>query len=248
VDLRHQLTHGLQLRGNYTWSKNLDDGSAWNTSVSANTPAFVEVPQLPHLDDGPAATDVRNIGSLNATWNLPLRQLVSASSISHLASALIDGWSLSTISSLSSGFPFSPQLGYNPTNSGDSRNPVRPDLNPNFNGPRYATGSTAQRVAQYFNPAAFLAPTTGYVGNASRDSLVGPGYADWDLSLLKSTHLTDRTHAEFRAEFFNVVNHTNLALPNEVVFSSATALGTPGVITSTAGASRQIQLGVKLLF
>ncbi len=62
VDLRHDLAHGLQFRANYTWSKNLDDGSAWNTSVSANTPAFVEVPQLPHLDYGPAATDMRHAG------------------------------------------------------------------------------------------------------------------------------------------------------------------------------------------
>ena len=248
VDLRQQLAHGLQLRGNYTWSKNLDDGSAWNTSVSANTPAFVAVPQLPHLDYGRAATDLRNTASINATWNIPLREVFSVSRISHLESSLVDGWSLSTIASLNSGFPFSPQLGYNPTNSGDSRNPVRPDVNPNFTGKLYPGGSTSQRVAQYFNSAAFLPPTTGYVGNASRDSLVGPGYADWDLSLLKSTRITEGTRAEFRAEFFNVVNHTNLALPNEVVFSSATALGTPGVITSTAGTSRQIQLGVKLLF
>lgn len=248
VDVRHQLAHGLQFRGNYTWSKNLDDGSAWNTSVSANTPAFVSVPQLPHLDYGPAATDVRNIASVNATWNLPLQHWLSVSSISHLESAVLNGWSLSTIASLSSGFPFSPQLGYNPTNSGDSRNPVRPDVNPNFTGRLYAGGSTAQRVTQYFNPAAFLAPATGYVGNASRDSLTGPGYADWDLSLLKSTQITEGTRAEFRAEVFNLVNHTNLALPNEVVFSSATTLGTPGVITATAGTSRQIQLGLKLLF
>ncbi len=72
VDLRHNFNHGLQLRGNYTWSKNLDDGSAWNTSVSSNTPAFVAVPSLPHLDYGPAATDIRNIASINATYELPL--------------------------------------------------------------------------------------------------------------------------------------------------------------------------------
>ena len=56
------------------------------------------------------------------------------------------------------GFPFSPQLGYNPTGSGDSRNPVRPNATPGFNGALYTHGTTAQRVAQYFNPAAFSAP------------------------------------------------------------------------------------------
>src|SRR6185437_15335626 len=52
VDLRHSYAHGFQLRGNYTWSKNLDDGSAWNTSVSGNTPAYVEFPLNPKLDWG----------------------------------------------------------------------------------------------------------------------------------------------------------------------------------------------------
>ena len=70
-DLRHDMAHGLQLRANFTWSKNLDDGSAWNTSVSSNTPAFVEVPSLPHLDYGPAATDIRDAAAVNATYELP---------------------------------------------------------------------------------------------------------------------------------------------------------------------------------
>ena len=56
------LRSGFQFRGNYTYSKNLDDGSAWNTSVSGNTPAFVEFPLDPKLDWGPAATDVRHVG------------------------------------------------------------------------------------------------------------------------------------------------------------------------------------------
>ena len=261
VDLRHDLTHGVQLRANFTWAKNLDDGSAWNTSVSSNTPAFVEVPSAPHLDYGPAATDIRHAVAINATYELPF-----GSGKEYFANAggaaekFISGWSLSTIANLFSGFPFSPQLGYNPTGSGDSRNPVRPDVNPNFSGPLYPGGGTAARASEYFNPNAFLAPAYGEVGNAGRDSLVGPGYADWDLSLLKSTQLTERVHAQFRAEFFNVLNHTNLQLPNEVVYSAgptqgttanqttAAAFGSPGVISATANNSRQIQLGLKLIF
>jgi hypothetical protein len=261
VDLRHDLSHNLQLRANYTWSKNLDDGSAWNTSVSSNTPAYVEVPALPHLDYGPAASDIRSIAAINGTYDLPIgaNQSLFANN-SKLTEHIISGWSLSSIVSLTTGFPFSPQLGYNPTGSGDSRNPIRPNLNPNFTGKLYPGGSTAQRVAEFFNPNAFSAPAYGTVGNASRDSLVGPGYSDWDFSLLKSTQLTQRTRLQFRAEFFNILNHTNLSLPNEVVFSNgptqgttanqttAAALGTPGVITSTANTSRQIQLALKLLF
>lgn len=261
VDLRHDLTHGLRLRGNYTYSKNLDNGSAWNTSVSANTPAFTEVPSLPSLDYGPAATDVRNAAAFNASYDLPFG--VGKTYLGNVRGAggrLISGWSLSTIATLQSGFPFSPQLGYNPTGSGDSRNPVRPNVNPAFSGKLYAGGSTAARVAQYFNPAAFSAPAYGTVGNVSRDTLVGPGYSDWDLSLLKATQLTERARLQFRAEFFNILNHTNLQVPNEVVYSSGPTQGTvanqtaaavlsptAGVITSAA-TSRQIQLGVKILF
>jgi hypothetical protein len=261
VDLRQNFNHGLQFRGNYTWSKNLDDGSAWNTSVSSNTPAFVEVPSLPHLDYGPAATDIRNVASINATYQLPFGQNKAFfGNASNLTDHLVSGWSLASITTLLSGFPFSPQLGYNPTGSGDSRNPVRPNVNPAFSGPLYPGGSTAQRVAQFFNPAAFSAPAAGYVGNAGRDSLTGPNFADWDLSLLKDTALSERTRLQFRAEFFNILNHTNLQLPNEVVYSAGptqgttanqntvAALGSPGVISATANTSRQIQLGLKLLF
>ena len=262
VDVRHDLSQGLQLRGNYTWSKNLDDGSAWNTSVSANTPAFVEVPQLSHLDYGPAATDIRSIASFNATYELPFGKDKSfLGNTSKVADSALSGWSLSTIASLLTGFPFSPQLGYNPTGSGDTRNPVRPDINPSFSGSLYSHGTTAERVAQYFNPAAFSAPAYGTVGNAGRDALYGPGYSDWDLSLLKTTRLRETARLELRAEFFNVLNHTNLQLPNEVVFASgptqgtkaaqdAEAVGSPtaGVISGTANASRQVQLAMKITF
>ncbi len=205
--------------------------------------------RFPALDYGRAATDVRNAAALNGTFELPVgtghRLLASASP---LVDRFIGGWELSTIATLQSGFPFTPQLGYNPTNSGDTRNPVRPNINPGFRGTVYATGTTAQRVAQYFNPAAFSAPINGTVGNLGRDTLTGPGAAEWDLSLLKATQLTERTRLQFRAECFNILNHTNLLTPNAVVYTSATVQSpTAGVITAAAP-SRQLQLGLKLLF
>ena len=261
VDLRRSFSRGLQLRANYTWSRNLDNGSAWNTSVSANTPAFVSYPKNPALDYGPAATDVRSLAAINGSYDLPFgkgRRLVSNSGAG--VDRLVNGWSVSTIISLQSGLPFSPQLGYNPTGSGDTRNPVRPDVNPNFRGSLYTKGTTAQRVAQFFNPAAFLAPAYGTVGNLGRDTLTGPSYADWDLSLLKSTAITERVRAQFRVEAFNLLNHTNLATPNEAVFSAGPSQGTAanqtaavvqsptaGVVTAAA-TSRQLQFGLKLLF
>jgi Carboxypeptidase regulatory-like domain len=261
VDLRHNFQHGFQFRGNYTWSKNLDDGSAWNTSVSANTPAFVSVPQLLKLDWGPAATDVRHLAAFNGSYDLPFgRGRRFLSDTGTIGDRFVSGFTLSSIVNLQTGFPFSPQLGYNPTGSGDTRNPVRPDVNPAFHGSIYTSGSTATRVNQFFRPGAFLAPAYGTVGNLGRDTLTGPGYTDWDLSMAKSTQISERFRVQFRAEFFNVLNHTNLQTPNAVTFSSGPTQGNaasqnaPAVVSPTAGVvtaastSRQIQLGLKLLF
>ena len=156
---------------------------------------------------------------------------------------VLSGWSLSSIVSLSTGFPFSPQLGYNPTGSGDSRNPVRPNVNPAFTGKLYPGGNTAQRAAQYFNPNAFSAPAYGTVGNASRDSLVGPGYSDWDFSLLKSTQLTAHTRLQFRAEFFNIFNRVQFGYPGQSLGSSSF-----GVITTQLNSPRLVQFALKLGF
>jgi hypothetical protein len=261
VDLRRSFAQGIQLRANYTYSKNLDNGSAWNTSVSANTPAFVSVPGQPSLDYGPAATDVRHLFAVNGSYELPVgRGKWLLANRGAATEKLVSGWSLSTIANLQTGFPFTPQLGYNPTGSGDTRNPVRPNINPAFTGTLINKGTTSSRAAQFFNPAAFSAPAYGTVGNLGRDTLTGPGFADWDLSLLKTTQLTEKTRLQFRAEFFNILNHTSLLTPNAVVYSSgptqgassaqlaaAVASPTAGVVTSAA-TSRQIQLGAKILF
>jgi Carboxypeptidase regulatory-like domain len=252
VDVRKQLSHGLQLRGIYTWASNLDDGSAWNTSVSANTPAFVMYPGNPRLDYGLAATNIRNSAAINGTWELPFGR-ESLSHANPLTRQVISGWSVSGIATLQSGFPFSPQLGYNPTGNGDTRNPVRPTLNPDFHGSLYSKSPN-----QWFNPAAFTAPYPGTFGDAGRDTLSGPGLADLDVSLAKSTTIREGLHAQFRAEFFNVLNHSNFTTPNAVVYSSgptpktptaeATQSATAGVVSATATTSRQIQFGLKLLF
>jgi Carboxypeptidase regulatory-like domain len=245
-DVRRSFANGFQFRGNYTYSKNLDDGSAWNTSVSGNTPAYVSFPLNPKLDWGPSATDVRNVASINATYELPVGPhrhfLNHASTPVTLAAA---GWTASAIVNVQSGFPFTPQLGYNPTGSGDSRNPVRPDWNPNFSGNLYP-----RTVSHYFNPAAFLPPATGTLGNVSRDALTGPGLSEVDLSATKDSRMTEHLGLQFRAEFFNILNHTNFLTPNAVVYTSATSGISPtaGVVTATSTTSRQIQFGAKLLF
>jgi hypothetical protein len=80
--------------------------------------------------------------------------------------------------------------------------------------------------------------------------LTGPGLFGLDFSAVKSENLTERVGVQFRAEFFNILNHTTFSTPNEVVFTSATSGISPtaGVVTATSTTSRQIQFGAKLQF
>ena len=246
VDVKRRFSHGLQLRGVYTFSKSLDDGTAWNSSVAANAPGFVMYPAVPKLDYGRSTTDVAHLAVINATYELPFgRGKAFGAGLAGWRAKVADGWSLSGIETMQSGLPFTPQLGFNPTNNGDSRNPIRPSWNPFFQGSVVEGGPS-----HYFNPAAFVVPVNGTYGNVGRDTLTGPGLTELDASLIKNTAVTERVTLQFRAEFFNVLNHANFTTPNTVVYTSATAGPAPtaGVITATSTTSRQIQFGLKILF
>ena len=239
LDVSRRLSRGLQFRSVYTFSKSLDDGTALNSSVGANAPGFVMFPLNPKLDWGPSNSDVRHLAVINATYELPFR------GAGKWGQKLAGGWSVSAIETLQSGFPFTPQLGFNPTNNGDSRNPIRPSWNPAFGGPVIRGGPNL-----YYNPAAFVVPPAGTYGGAGRNVLTGPGLATTDISLAKNTPVNDKLRLQFRAEFFNLFNRANFGTPNAVVFSSASATPSPtaGVISSTATTSRQVQFGVKVLW
>jgi hypothetical protein len=166
---------------------------------------------------------------------------------------LISGWSLSSIVTLQTGFPLTPQLSYNPSNNGDTRNPVRPFLNPGFTGPIVLGNPT-----KWFNPAAFIAPpsTSGFYGNAGRDMFIGPRLATWDFSVLKNTTMRAQLHLQFRAEIFNLLNRANFNTPNLIVFTPPTTTnptavsGTAGAITSTStnkGATGPVRIETAVL-
>lgn len=246
ADLNHRMSHGLLLRGAYTWSKSLDDGDSLNATAAGNAPGLISNPFDVRADWGPATYDVRNVAVIDGSYNLPFGpQQAFFNHASGFANALATGWTASSIVTLQSGFPFTPQLSYNPSNNGDTKNPVRPFANPSFTGSRIV-GSPSQ----WFNPAAFLAPPagSGFYGNLRRDSLTGPGIATWDFSMMKDTAVRERFDAQFRAEFFNILNRANFNTPNLVVFTPSGLSPTAGVITSTSTSSRQIQLALKLLW
>jgi hypothetical protein len=246
VDLNHRFSDGFSLRGVYTWSKTLDDGDSLNATTSGNEPALVSNPFDLRADRGLANFDVRNVAVINATYALPFGHgRHFAGNSSGFGSALVSGWTANSIVTMQGGFPFTPQLSYNPTNSGDTRNPVRPFVNPAFTGP-VILGSPNQ----WFNPNAFLAPpnASGFAGNLGRDTLPGPGLATWDFSLFKETPIREKARLQFRAEFFNILNRANFNSPNAVVFTPTGVSPTAGIITSTSTTSRQIQFGLKLLW
>ncbi|HUA93384.1 MAG TPA: carboxypeptidase regulatory-like domain-containing protein [Terracidiphilus sp.] len=246
VDLNHRLSHGLVLRGIYTWSKALDDGDSLNATAAGNAPGLVSNPFHIKADWGPATYDVRNVGVISGTYTLPFgRRQYFFSRAGGAVSGLISGWTANSIVTLQSGFPFTPQLSYNPSNNNDSKNPVRPFANPAFTG-----SPILGKPAQWFNPAAFLAPPSGsgFYGNLGRDSLTGPGLATWDFSVLKDTQLHERANLEFRAELFNLLNRAHFNTPNLIVFTPSGVSPTAGVITSTSTTSRQVQFALKLLW
>jgi hypothetical protein len=251
VDLRRRFSRGLSLRGVYTFSKVLDDGDSVNQTTAGNAPGLVSNPFNLRADKGLGTFDVKNVAVINALYALPFGPGQEFANGRGWSGKLIGGWSVASILTVQSGFPFTPQLSYNPSNNGDTRNPVRPFLNPNFSGP-VVLGSPNQ----WFNPAAFLAPpaNSGFYGNAGRDTYIGPGLATWDFSVLKDTAIRERLNLQFRAEIFNLLNRANFNTPNLIVFTPPAAAnptgqsGTAGAITSTSTTSRQIQFGLKLLW
>ena len=252
VDVNHRMSHGLSIRGVYTWSKALDDGDSLNATTAGNAPGLVSNPFNLRADWGAATYDVRNIGVISALYELPLgKGKAFGNSIEGWANNVVSGWSVNSILTLQQGFPFTPQLSYNPANTGDTRNPVRPFRNPNFSGP-----VILGKPGQWFNPNAFIAPpsTGGFGGDLGRDTFTGPGLATWDFAVMKDTSVREGLRLQFRAEIFNLLDRANFNTPNLIVFTPPTAAnpsglsGTAGAVTSTSTTSRQVQFGLKLLW
>jgi hypothetical protein len=195
-------------------------------------------------DWGPSALNATAQSSISASYELPFgKGKLLLNNGGGLAERLIGGWQLNGIATMLSGFPITPQVGSNRSGDGDTRNPDRPSSNPSFTGP-IVTGNPNQ----WFNPNAFVLPTVGTWGNVGRGTLTGPGLAEVDLSLFKKIAVSERMNLQFRAECFNVQNRANFGTPNAIVFSNGAVSPSAGLITSTITTSRQIQVGLKLIF
>jgi hypothetical protein len=99
-------------------------------------------------------------------------------------------------------------------------------------------------LSQWFNPTAFGVPAPFFYGNSAPNSLFGPGFSNWDTAAMKNFVFRERLNLQFRAEFFNALNHPNFANPN----SDISVPSRVGTITSTTGSPRVVQFALRLEF
>jgi len=245
VSLTKRLSHGFQILASYTFSKTLDtDGSDIN-SISAGNTITLGNQNSPHQRWGRASTDRTHRFVLSGTWNLPRP--------SHgIESAVLGGWALGGVAIVQSGSAMTIAL-TNATNVfGISED--RAQLTGSCLKSQLRTnGPMATRLNNYFNPSCFTTPPVigaDGIGTAFGDSSTGivdgPGQVNVDFSLSKLTALhwpREGSNLEFRAEFFNALNHPQFANPDSNLSSS-----TFGVISGTSVNARVGQLGLKFSF
>ena len=244
IDLNRRFRQGFAIRGNYTYAKSLDDSSNLAGGQSTNNPAVLLNPFNPTQDYGPSAFDIRHRFSASGSYELPFGH--GKRFLANTGGALdkiAGGWQANVIASLQSGFPFTPELGFNQSRDGDTSAPDRP----NWATGRGPANLYTRTQLQWFDATAFSLPIAGTYGDVGRNALNGPGLEDVDFSLFKTTQITERFNVQFRAEFFNVLNHTNFGLPSNIVLTTSGApASSAGLISSTATDAREIQFGLKL--
>jgi len=248
TSLVKQLSHGLQFQSSYTWSKLIDFGQGQALGDNNGSSLYLSDPLHKERDRAVADFDITHVWRLNGIYDLP-RLFAGTRTLG----AVFGGWKASGLLSLLSGLPFTPALNTNRSRSGvggGGGGIDRPDVLPGRNKRNIILGGPNQ----YYDPNAFTLPPVGFLGNAGRNMLRGPGLANLDFSLTKEMALKplgESGSLQFRAEFFNLLNRANFSPPNRTVFSgsgAAVPLPTAGQITSTATPSRQIQFALRLLF
>jgi len=189
-------------------------------------------------DYGPADFDRRHLFVVSSVYSLPFgRGQKYLSQGPSILQALAGNWNLGAITSLASGAAFDVQAGSDIANvGGGNQRAQRTGAAPYL---RQFTVATKQ----WLNPAAFAIPAQYTWGSESRNDLVGPPQKVVDFSVFKDIPLKEQLKLQFRAEFFNVFNHTNYAIPVNNVTSKSF-----GQITSTATSGREIQFALKVMF
>jgi hypothetical protein len=248
ASLRKRFSHGLSFLASYTFSKAIDDASSFNMTGSASKPVAGEndLAQDPFnlaAERGRSLFDSRHRLVLSYQWSIPLWRQPHG-----WYQHVLGGWQVNGIATVMSGAPFTvfdsvdvSEQGGAPEITGFSAN--RPNLVPGQNpnsGPRSPNAWLNANAFQQITPDP-QSPVQQF-GSAGRNVAQGPGYAEWDFSAFKAIPVTEGKEFQFRAEFFNLLNHPNFRLPDSDISSP-----TFNQILE-AQDPRLIQLALKFLF
>jgi hypothetical protein len=231
VELNKQMSGGLSFKASYTWSKSMD----WQSDPYGPQPVdFYNLGK----DWGPSDYNRPQLFVFSSIYQLPVgkgkRYLGSANT---LTDKVLGGWSLGTIISLDSGAPTTAYA------NGDVANTGWPNQRASRTGADPYSVSGGSGFKQWLNPAVFAQPAPFTLGNESRNDLHGPSFKNVDFNASKTFSLTERTNLIFKAEMFNLFNHTNYGLPSTTVGN-----GNFGQITTANGTGRLVQFGLKVQF
>lgn len=236
---KHQFSHSLSILTNYTYSRLLTDAPAFRSP--ANEPELPQNNNDLRSDWGLGGCHLAHRYVLSAQYAMPLRP-GSKWLGTRVLSAIFGDWNIATIFQAQSGFPFTISVFGDTANAGTilNTNPVRASQVPNV--PIYLPAN--QRSGdRWFNTAAFTTPPAFTFGNVGRNTVIGPGLNTLDLALIREFHVRESHALQFRAEFFNSLNHTNFGTPSRYVNTSQF-----GTVTEAATPARQIQFAMRYRF
>ena len=246
--LDKRLGHGLTFLTSYTYAKSIDGASVFFGSGANGTTIFPQDNYNLRAERGPSDFDIRHRLSLSFVYQVPSWR----EAFSSMPLLLAEGWELSGILTLQTGQPFSVLSGMDNSSTGLGND--RPDL---IGDPFAGTcpGSLKPHsVDCWLNPASFQQNAVLTFGDSGRNAFRGSGFHGFDFSILKNTKFRENWTVQFRAEFFNLTNHPNFALPNNVLASPSfgALFQTPDAAQNNvglgSGGPRLIQFGLKLSF
>jgi Carboxypeptidase regulatory-like domain/TonB dependent receptor len=230
-----RFSHGLDFVESYTWGRAIDDMSSVRDHTGDTL--FPQNPYNPMADRGLSNFQLEQRSATSLVYDLPVgkgRALLG--NIGGVANAFLGGWELTGIITVQSGFPYDMNSGVDSANIGESGYE-----RPNYTGQNVYLPNPGP--TDWFNTAAFTTPPAYTFGDVGRNTLIGPGLADADISLMKNFYVHENDHFQFRFETFNTLNHPNWGAPTTEITSPGF-----GTITSTNGNMRELQFGLKFYF
>jgi hypothetical protein len=225
-----RYSKGVALKAAFTWSKDIDVGCAdfWEGCSIQNGHNLA-------AERADSSLNVPLVFSASAVYRLPFGK-ASQHLTTGLPASLAGGWQVNGILQIHDGTPFSPAINIDQANAGSGSE--RPDVVGN------PFGGFTQSINEWFNTSAYTLPKRYTFGSAGRNSVRGPGFNDLDASFFRNFTIYRQLSFEFRAEFFNILNHTNFGNPDPTLEDGA-AFGT---IRTQNGNSRQMQFAGKITF